>query len=59
MLSEAEQRKIAEMIEDVEEENKERMWDNVSKRYDRSKKMTADDIEKFLVENYGQPALLK
>ncbi len=33
MLSEAEQKKIAEMIEDVEKENKERMWDNVSKRY--------------------------
>lgn len=59
MLSEAEQKKIAEMIEDVEKENKERMWDNVSKRYDRSKKMTPEDVEKFLVENYGQPALLK
>ena len=32
---------------------------NVTKRYDRRKKMTADDIEKFLVQNYGQPALLK
>ena len=59
MLSAAEQKKIAEMMEDVEKENKERMWDNVSKRYDRSKKMTPDDVEKFLVENYGQPALLK
>lgn len=59
MLSKAEQRKVAEMIEDVEETNKEHMWDNVTKRYDRRKKMTADDIEKFLVENYGQPALLK
>lgn len=59
MLSEAEQRKIAEMIEDVEETNKEHMWDSVTKRYDRRKKMTADDIEKFLVDNYGQPALLK
>jgi hypothetical protein len=47
------------MIEDVEETNKEHMWDGVAKRYDRRKKMTADDIEKFLVENYGQPALLK
>jgi Flp pilus assembly protein TadG len=59
LLSEAERRKIAEMCEDVEEENKERMWDNVSKRYDRRKEMTADDTERFLVENYGQPALLK
>jgi FAD/FMN-containing dehydrogenase len=59
MLSAAEQKKIAEMMEDVEKENMERMWDNVSKRYDRSKKMTPDDVEKFLVENYGQPALLK
>ncbi len=59
LLSEAEQKRIAEMFEDVEQENKERMWDNVTKRYDHRKKMTADDIEKFLVENYGQPALLK
>jgi len=58
MLSEAERKKVAEMIEDVEETNKERMWDSVTKRYDRSKKMTSDDIERFLVENYGQPALL-
>lgn len=59
LLSEAEQKKIAEMLEDVEQENKDRMWDNVSKRYDYKQKMTADDVEKFLVENYGQPALLK
>jgi hypothetical protein len=59
MLSEAEQKKIAEMREDIERENKERMWDNVSKRYDISKKMTPEEVEKFLVENYGQPALLK
>ena len=59
LLSEAERKKIAEMREDVEQENKERMWDNVTKRYDYSQKMTADEVEKFLVENYGQPALLK
>ncbi|MFM9845377.1 MAG: TadG family pilus assembly protein [Dongiaceae bacterium] len=58
MLSEAEQKKIAEMIEEVERTNKEQMWDSVTKRYDRSKKMTPDEIEKFLVDNYGQPALL-
>jgi len=59
MLSAGERKKVAEMIRDVDIENKERMWDNVSKRYDRSKAMTAEEIEDFLFENYGQPALLK
>jgi hypothetical protein len=59
MLSEAEQKLVAEMIEDVEQENQERMWDKATKRYDRRKKMKPDDVEEFLIENYGQPALLK
>jgi hypothetical protein len=59
LLSEAEQKVVAEMIRDIQEENKERMWDKTTKRYDKTKKMTPEEIEDFLMENYGEPALLR
>lgn len=51
--------RFAEMQIAIDEENKRRMWDKKRRVYDRRKKMTPEETEAFIMENYSRVVLLR
>jgi hypothetical protein len=52
-------KKVKEMRLAVEQENKDRMWNAQKRTYDPREQMTPEEIENFLMENFGRVVLLE